>query len=112
VLCLLPSITLESLGDLGITLAISLAAHRQIHTNLGALTHKVILQTLDNLFVNTLSNANHVLVNKLKIAFLLYELNELICANLAKGALLGSCITFVNITAYGTFPFLHSCNSF
>ena len=42
-LSLLPSVTLESISYLGITLTICLTAHRQVHTHLGALAHEVSL---------------------------------------------------------------------
>jgi len=70
----------------------------------------MILETLQNLSVYAFGNADDVLVSELEIAFLLYHLYEFICAYLAKGALLGSGITFMNITANCAFPLFHSCN--
>ena len=54
VLSLLECIALERLGDLGITLTISLTTHGQIHTNLTALTIEVVTQVVDHLLAYTL----------------------------------------------------------
>ena len=66
-LCLFPSVTLESLSNLWITLTVCLTAHSQIHTNLCALTIKVGSKIFDNLRVTTLCNTNHVLLNKVNL---------------------------------------------
>ena len=54
VLSLLECIALKRLGDLGITLTISLTTHGQIHTNLTALTIEVVTQVVDHLLAYTL----------------------------------------------------------
>ena len=46
VVSLFVCITTESLGDLRITLTVSLTSHSQVLTYLGALTHEVCTQTL------------------------------------------------------------------
>ena len=46
---LLESITLESLSDLGIALAVSLTGHGQIHTYLTALAIEMVAQVIDHL---------------------------------------------------------------
>ena len=53
-LSLLESVALESLGDLGITFAVGLTTHSQIHTNLTTLTVEVVTQVVDHLLTYTL----------------------------------------------------------
>lgn len=55
VLCLFPSVTLESFGYLRITFAVSLTAHGQIHTHLGAFAHKVSVQAFQDHWIDTFS---------------------------------------------------------
>ena len=106
VLCLLPSVALESLSNLGITLTVSLTAHRKIHTYLGALTHKVVLQTLPELLIRALTVAKLVLGYELELTAILDNLYELVCTNFAQRALLGCLCSFVNVATYATTPFL------
>jgi hypothetical protein len=110
VLCLLPSIALESLSDLGITLTVSLTAHCKVHTHLGALAHKVILQTLPKLLIRAFAITQLVLGNEIELATIFYYLYELICANFAQRTLLGCLSALVNVTTYGTTEFL--CHSY
>ena len=63
VLSLLECIALKRLGDLGITLTISLTTHGQIHTNLTALTIEVVTQVVDHLLTYTLGLAVTNLMN-------------------------------------------------
>ena len=63
VLSLLECIALKRLGDLGITLTISLTTHGQIHTNLTALTIEVVTQVVDHLLAYTLGLAVTNLMN-------------------------------------------------
>lgn len=56
VLSLFPSVTLECLSYLRITLTVCLTAHGQIHTNFGTFSHKVSVQTFQNHWVYTFSN--------------------------------------------------------
>ena len=63
---LFPCVTLESLGDLGIALAVSLTGHGQIHAYLGAFTVEVGVEVLDHLLVGTLGYAYGMLRNELK----------------------------------------------
>ena len=87
-----------------------MTAHGQVHAHLGALAHEVVLQTLPELLAGALAVADLMNGNEIQIAFLLYDLYELILANLAHRALLGCLGSFVNVPAYGTTPFL--CHSF
>ena len=67
-LSLFESITLESLGNLGISLAVSLARHGQIHTYLTALTIEVIAKVL-----------NHLLAYALRLAITNFMLSGICC---------------------------------
>ena len=107
---LLPCVALVGLGDFGIALTVGLTAHGQVHAHLGAFAHEVVLQTLPELLAGALSVADLVLGYELQVAFRLYDFNELVLADLAHRALLGSLGTFVDISTYGTTPFLcHNC---
>jgi hypothetical protein len=108
VLCLLPSVALESLGNLGITLAVGLARHSQVHTNLGALAYEVLLQACPNLLGATFGYAQGVLVGKLQCLVALNDFYKFLGAYFAKWAFLGCAIAFVDVTAYGATEFFHS----
>ena len=103
---LLPGVTLEGLGNLGIALAVGLTAHGQIHTHLGALAHEVVLKTLPQLGVRTLAITQLMLRDEIQCA-ILDNLDELVGTYLAQRALLGSLVTLMNVTAYGTTEFLY-----
>ena len=84
-LSLLPGIALEGIGHLGITLAIGLTAHRQIHTYLGALARKVGIEILDHFLVNAifLGNTDDMLLYELDASSFFNELLELRSRNTA-----------------------------
>ncbi len=111
VLGLLPCVALVGLGDLGITLAIGLTAHCQVHADLGALAHEVVLEALQQFGTRLPAVADLVLGNEFEAFALLDDFYELVFAYLAHRALLGCLGTFVDVTANGTTPFL-SCHSF
>ena len=73
VLGLLKGIALPCLGDLGVTLAVSNAAHSQIHTDLAALAVEVLAQTLLDLLGNILGDADNML-GHIGVILLLNEL--------------------------------------
>ena len=112
VLSLLPSVTLESISYLGITLAICLTAHRQVHTYLSTLAHEVSLQAIPYLFVATFRYAQNVLVNELQSALCLNELFELLFRLFTLRASFGCLISFVYITTYCANPFLFHISQF
>ena len=102
---LFPGIALERLCDLGITFAVSLAAHRQIHAHLGAFAHKMILQALKHLCIHTFCHSDHMFVGPGQpLAF--DHLFEFRTRDFALRAKFGCCISFVNVTANGTNEFL------
>jgi hypothetical protein len=70
----------------------------------------VVLQTLPNLLGATLSYAQTVLIGEYERLVALCHLLKFLGTNFAKGALLGSCLTLVNVTTYGTTEFFHSSN--
>ena len=92
---------------LGITLAVGDPGHGQIHTHLCALALEVGAQTLDDLLVNALGHAHHVLGGPGHIAGLGVEL---LGGGAADRALLGGAVALMDITAYaanklhGNFP--------
>ena len=105
VLSLFPSIALESLSNLGLTLAVGLARHSKIHTHLSALTVEVSVKVLNHFLVAALCNTYLMLAFKSDAA-VLNNFLELACRNLTLRAEFGSCITFVNVTTYCTNKFL------
>ena len=112
VLGLFPCVTLVCLGDLGIPFAVGLAAHRKVHAHLGALAHKVVLETFPKLLAGALAITNDMLGHKFEVALLLHDLDEFLLANFTHRALVGCLGAFVNVTAYGTTPFLcHNRNN-
>jgi hypothetical protein len=113
VLCLLPSVALESLSNLWITLAVCLTAHSKVHTYLGALTHEMVLKTLKKLWICTQAITQNMLGNELEVTALLLNLYKLICRNFAKWAALWCLISLMNITTYCATKFLsHNLYSF
>ena len=113
VLCFLVGCLLPVKSYLGITLTGSNTAHCQIHTDLGALALKISTQTADNLLLNLGGDICAELLadayNMLGCPGLFVSLeHELAAGNLALGAELGGSITFMNIAAYGAYPFLHN----
>ena len=102
--------TFECICNFGITFTIGLTAHCQIHTNFGALSHKVILQTLKNLGINTFGNAYNMFIGKLQVAFLFYDFYELVSTYLTHRTLCGRSITLMYVSANSTSPLFHSCN--
>ena len=107
-LSLLPGIALEGISYLGITLAIGLTAHGQIHTYLGALARKVGIEILDHFLVNAifLGNTDDMLLYELDASSFFNELLELRSRNTALWTTLGRCRSLMNITANGANPFL------
>ena len=94
-------------ADLRVALADSLAAHCDIHTYLGALAFKVRLESGVHLVVYLAlgADADNVLAGV--IEGIILHLFELGAGNAALRALLGRGITFVNITANGTYKLFH-----
>ena len=103
---LLPCVTLEGFGHLGITLAVGLTAHRKVHAHLGAFAHEMVFETLHDFGIRTFCHTQNMLVYERKTAVLFLDFNEFACRNTAHGAFLGSCGTLMDITAYRTSEFL------
>ncbi|EJW94980.1 membrane protein [gut metagenome] len=103
-----PSITLESLSDFGITFAVSLTAHSEIHTNFRAFTVEVSVEILDHFIVATLSYTYFVFSYKSQRSRLV-EFLELRSGNATLGALFGCMFAFMYITTYGADKFLFHC---
>ena len=101
---LLEGIALECLGDLGIALAFRLAAHREVHSDLGAFTCKVVVETLHDLFILDLSVTELVLAGPVQALFL--DLDEFLRLCAADRALCGRSITLVDVSTNKTSEFL------
>ena len=104
-LSLFESITLESLGDFRITLALSDAAHSQIHTDLGALAVEVLAQTFYYVSFDAFDVAYYVLASVFLFAF--FYFHEFRSACFAYGALSRSFVSHNCVTADCTYKFLH-----
>ena len=102
---LLERIALESLGHFGITLAVGLARHCQIHAHLAALAVEVCVQVLYHLLVATLGHAHLMLGDELKQSFRV-KFFELALGCAADRAFLRSFRTLVDVTAYHADKFL------
>ena len=87
--------------------------HGQVHTHLAALALEVGAQTGDdfladlggNILAKDFAHAYHVLGSP---GLLLGLQGELLTGDIADGALLGGSVSFVNVTAYGAYPFCHN----
>ena len=93
---------LVSFSNLGEAFAIRLTAHRQVHTDLGALAGEVLAQTLDDFGIQTLGNADAMLVRPLDLVF--FQQIELGRRCVAVRAELRSLIARMNVTANRTYP--------
>ena len=102
-LSFLKGVTLPGFGDLGVALAVSHAAHGQVHANFAALAVEVLAQTLQDLFRGVLGNADHVL-GHIGVILLLDELGS---RGLADRAVLRDG-TFGDVAADGANIFRHS----
>ena len=106
VLRLFESVPLEGLRDLRIALTLGLTAHREIHSDLRALSVEMILEALDNFLVLYTAVTDVVLAGPLWLAALILDLYELARRSVALRALCRRVLAFVNITANQTSEFL------
>ena len=97
---LLESVTFESVRDLGIAFPLRLAAHRQIHANLGALSSEMLPEPLENLLVLNFAVSNMMLTGPLRLASIILYLNEFASGSLALGAALRRSIALMDVSAY------------
>ena len=107
VLSLLERVTLESLGDFRISVALRLTAHGKVHSDFGALAHEVVLETLHDLCVFNLACANLVLASPNLLSGGHFLNLELRTQSTALRALLGGGIAFMDVTANGAYISLH-----
>ena len=107
---LFESVTLECFCDFGITLAVRLASHSQIHTYLTAFTIEVIVKTLENELVGAfLCDSNYVFCHEVQ-TFVLFYFLELVAWNFALWTSLRGSVALVYIPANRAYPFL--CHNF
>ena len=107
---LLEGIALEGLGNLGITLTVSLTSHCQIHTNLTTLTIKVCTQVVDHFLTNSLGLAVTNLMNgSISHISIILQFRELRGWSLTDRTLLGGILAFIDISTNGANKlFLHN----
>ena len=105
VLSLFESISLESLGDLRIALAVGLAAHRKIHSHLAALAVEVSLKSFVNLLVAVLGNTDDMLAGPALRAFFL-KFSEFVSLCVTYRTFCRRVLTFIYISADKTSEFL------
>ncbi len=103
-----PSVALESLCDFGISLAVGLTRHSEIHAHFAALTVEVCGKVLDHLLVAALCYTYFVFGYKCKGGSLV-KFFKLAAGCAAYGALFGSFITFMNVTTHCANKFLFHC---
>ena len=112
VIGLFESIALESFCNLRIAFAVGLTAHCDVHSDLGAFAHEVVLETLkyESAFLSLrdfVGDSDYMLGNELQTCSL-FHLLEFRSRNFALRAELRSGVTFVNIAANRADPFSHS----
>ena len=104
---LFKSVALEGLGNLGVAFAVGLAAHGQIHADLGGLSHVVGVEVLDHVLTGAFGDAKDMLGDKVQGSTLVndFPFDDL----LALRAALGGFLSFVYVPADGADEFfLHS----
>ena len=108
-LCRIPGLhNYKCFGYFWITFAVCLTAHCQVHTYFCALAHKVCVKVFNHFWVCVFGNTYYVFCNKRQFC-IFYQFVEFVGRNTALWAFFWSSITFVNISAYRAYKFLH-CN--
>ena len=106
-LSLFVSDSLVSLCNFGVALSVSNSGHCKVHTNLCALAHEVLVETVDDLLVvNFLSDADNVLAGKLQ-SVIGSNLSELGSGSSALGTFFGCGLTLIYIAADRTYKLFH-----
>ena len=104
VLSLLESVALEGIGNFRVSLALRLAAHRQVHSNLGAFSVEVVTQALHYFLVFYDSVFEVVLTGPVEAV--VHYFNEFFFLCAALGTELGRVLSFIYVTANETSEFL------
>ena len=104
VLCLLESVALEGIGNLRVSLALRLAAHCQVHSNLGAFSVEVVTQALHYFLVFYYSVLEVVLTGPAEAV--VHYFNEFFFLCAALGTELRRVLSFIYVTANETSEFL------
>lgn len=100
-----PCVTLESFSNFGITFAVCLTAHSQVHTNFGAFAREVCIEVLNHFFVAAFSHTYFVFSYEVQ-TLALNEFFEFRGRNATLRTFFGSVFTFVYIAANGANEFL------
>ena len=104
VLSLLESVALEGIGNFRVSLALRLAAHCQVHSNLGAFSVKVVTQALHYFLVFYYTVLEVVLTGPVEAV--VHYFNEFFFLCAALGTELGRVLSFIYVTANETSEFL------
>ena len=112
VFSLFEGVALEGFGDFGITFALSLARHRQIHSHFAAFAVEVVAEALHDFGVIDLAVTDGVLARPGLLAAVGFLADEFFAGNSAKWAFRRSFIAGVRISARGANPFFHGCGPF
>ena len=104
VIGLLEGVTLEGIGNLRVALALCLAAHCQVHSNLGAFSVEVVTQALHYFLVFYYSVFEVVLTGPAEAV--VHYFNEFFFLCAALGAELWRVLSFIYVTANETSEFL------
>ena len=100
---LFPSVAFEGFGHFRITLAVSLAAHGEVHAHFAAFALAGVVEVFNHFLVAAFGHADYVLGNELQGS--VFHFFKLAGGYAAEGALLGSLGPFVYITAHGANEF-------
>jgi hypothetical protein len=82
------------------------SCHSQVHTYLGALSFKIGTKVSQDILAYALSYSYYVLGCPCHLFALLLELGSGSLTN-GTGIICGKCLSLINISAYGTYKFLH-----
>jgi len=100
----------DSVKAYRLALPVGLSAHCQVHPHFGALALEVGTQPLEHLRVHVLDHTDSMLVGPSHVTF--DPLGEFLPHSAALWAFLRGSVALVNITTYGTNPFLHRDSPF
>ncbi len=99
------SVALEGFGDFGISFAVGLARHCQVHAHFAAFAVEVCGEVVDHFFIAAFGNTDFVFGNELEVGGGV-EFFEFAAGSTADGALFGSFVAFVHVAANDADEFL------
>lgn len=99
-------VALEGFSDFGVTFAVGLTRHCEVHAHFGAFTVEVRGEVFDHLLVAAFGNADFMFGNEFEFGVVVGHFFELACGSAAEGALFGGVFTFVDVATNCADPFL------